>query len=75
MQQSPVVCPSISIVWLSFRNMQKKKLRDMTDIDFRRFASLLFALQLKGVAKNPIKEAVRLANELLHELQRQEQLT
>jgi len=47
----------------------------MTDIDFRRFASLLFALQLKGVAKNPIKEAVRLANELLHELQRQEQLT
>ena len=41
----------------------------MTDIDFRRFASLLFALQLLGIAKDPIKEAVGLADRLLKELQ------
>lgn len=43
----------------------------MTDIDFRRFASLLFALQLVGTDR-PAAEAVRLANELLEELQKHE---
>ena len=52
--------------------MQKEKLRDMTDIDFRRFASLFFALQLAGVSEKPIADAVRLANELLEELQKYE---
>jgi hypothetical protein len=44
----------------------------MTDIDFRRFASLLFALQLVGTTDKPAAEAVRLANELLEELQKHE---
>lgn len=47
----------------------------MTDIDFRRFASLLFALQLVGVTDKPITEAVKFANQLLSELQKCEQLT
>lgn len=41
----------------------------MTDIDFRRFASLLFALQLLGLSEDPIKDAVDLADRLLKELQ------
>lgn len=41
----------------------------MSDIDFRRLASLLFALRLLGVAKDPVKDAVKLGNELLEELQ------
>lgn len=44
----------------------------MTDIDFRRFASLLFALQLLGVSDDPIKDGVQYADELLEELQRNE---
>lgn len=44
----------------------------MTDIDFRRFASLFFALHLYGISETPITDAVRLANELLDELQKQE---
>ena len=44
----------------------------MTDIDFRRFASLLFALRMIGVASDPIKDAVNLADELLEELQKNE---
>lgn len=44
----------------------------MTDIDFRRLASLLFALRLTGVAANPIKDAVQMADELLEELQQNE---
>lgn len=42
----------------------------MTDIDFRRLASLLFALQLLGVSQDPINDAVRHANKLLEELRR-----
>lgn len=41
----------------------------MTDIDFRRFASLFFALQLLGASKDPIKDAVAFADKLLKELQ------
>ena len=41
----------------------------MTDIDFRRLASLLFALRLIGVAQDPVKDAVNIANRLLAELQ------
>lgn len=52
--------------------MQKEKLRDMTDIDFRRFASLLFALRLIGAADNPVSEGIKLADELLEELQQNE---
>lgn len=44
----------------------------MTDIDFRRFASLLFALQLNGVIEQPIIAAVELADQLLEELQKKE---
>lgn len=50
----------------------EKKLRGMTDIDFRRFASLLFTLQLIGNVENPIIEGVKLADELLGELQKNE---
>lgn len=42
----------------------------MNDIDFRRFASLLFALRLLGVSKDPISDAVKHASELLEKLQR-----
>lgn len=45
----------------------------MTDIDFRRFAALLFALYLKGTIEKPIVVAVDLADELLKELQTREQ--
>ena len=44
----------------------------MTDIDFRRLASLLFALRLMGVSEDPIKDAVNCANKLLDELQQTE---
>jgi hypothetical protein len=44
----------------------------MTDIDFRRFASLMFALQLLHTSKEPIKDAVGLADKLLDELRQQE---
>lgn len=44
----------------------------MTDIDFRRLASLLFTLQLNGLVNNPTKKAVKLADKLLKELQRNE---
>ena len=44
----------------------------MSDIDFRRLASLLFALRLMGVAQDPVKDAVKIADELLEELQRNE---
>lgn len=44
----------------------------MTDIDFRRIASLLFALKLTGSAADPIKDAVELADKLLNELQENE---
>lgn len=45
----------------------------MTDIDFRRFAALLFALHLSGVIEKPIIVAVGLADELLAELQKREE--
>ena len=41
----------------------------MTDIDFRRLASLLFALRLFGASEDPVKEAVQLADRLLTECQ------
>jgi hypothetical protein len=44
----------------------------MTDVDFRRLASLLFALQLNGVIEQPIIVAVELADKLLEELQKKE---
>lgn len=44
----------------------------MTDIDFRRLASLLFALRLTGTSADPISDAVELADRLLDELQRNE---
>ena len=40
----------------------------MTDIDFRRFASLLFALHFVGTLNDPIKSAVEHADMLLKEL-------
>lgn len=42
----------------------------MSDIDFRRLASLLFALRLIGVSSDPIEDAVKNANDLLEKLQR-----
>ena len=44
----------------------------MTDIDFRRFASLLFSLKLIGLSTNPIKDGIELADELIEEIQRDE---
>jgi hypothetical protein len=44
----------------------------MTDIDFRRLASLFFSLQLLGVVDNPVKDAVALADKLLEELRLKE---
>lgn len=44
----------------------------MTDIDFRRLASLLFAVRLMGIADDPIKEGIKYADKLLEELQRNE---
>lgn len=48
------------------------KARDMTDVDFRRLASLLFALNLIGKSVNPIEDAVELAEQLLNKLQNNE---
>jgi hypothetical protein len=45
----------------------------MTDIDFRRFASLLFALQLNGAIEDPIVVAAELADKLLQELRQYEE--
>lgn len=42
----------------------------MTDIDFRRFASLLITLKLLETSQEPAKEAAEIANKLLDELQR-----
>ena len=53
-------------MWIGER---QQKLIGMTDIDFRRFASLLFALQLVGVVGDPIGEGIKLADRLLKELQ------
>jgi hypothetical protein len=44
----------------------------MTDIDFRRLASLLFALQLVGISQDPINDAIQYADMLLDKLQRTE---
>jgi hypothetical protein len=44
----------------------------MTDIDFRRLASLLFALRLIGVSEDPVKDATQMADRLLGELLRNE---
>ena len=44
----------------------------MTDIDFRRLASLLFALRLIGKTEDPVGDAVRQADELLGKLQQLE---
>jgi hypothetical protein len=44
----------------------------MTDIDFRRFASLFFALRLIGVVANPVSDGIKMADELLEELQQNE---
>ncbi len=45
----------------------------MTDIDFRRFASLLFSLKLVGITETPISDGLKFANQLLKELQKYEQ--
>jgi hypothetical protein len=45
----------------------------MTDIDFKRLASLLFALRLAGTSADPVSDAVELADRLLKELQRDEE--
>ena len=50
--------------------MRKQTDIAMTDIDFRRLASLLFALKLLGTSEDPVKEAARLADRLLTECQR-----
>ena len=44
----------------------------MTDIDFRRLASLLFALRLMGVSADPVGDGVAKANQLLEKLQQLE---
>lgn len=44
----------------------------MTDIDFRRLASLLFALRLIGVVADPVKDAVETTDRLMEELQLKE---
>lgn len=44
----------------------------MTDIDFRRFASLFFALRLVGVVGDPVSEGLKLAERLLEELRLKE---
>jgi hypothetical protein len=44
----------------------------MTDIDFRRLASLLFALRLYGAVEDPVKDGIEMAERLLEELQREE---
>lgn len=44
----------------------------MTDIDFRRMASLLLLLHLYDKTCDPVREAVQLADELLAELNRDE---
>lgn len=54
-----------------FVSSQTKK-HNMTDIDFRRMASLLFALRLIEVADNPIHEAVEMADKLMDELRLKE---
>lgn len=68
--QSPEDNSLMPSVWLSlWIDESQQKLIGMTDIDFRRFASLFFALQLLGTSKDPIKDAVGLADRLLKELQ------
>lgn len=60
-------------VWLSLWYTEDNKTRiDMTDIDFRRVASLLFALRLIGTAADPVKDGIELADKLLEEIQRTE---
>lgn len=63
--------PEVYALTLSFGSvlvyLLLTKLNGMTDIDFRRFASLLFALQLNGVIEQPIIVAVELADKLLEE--------
>jgi hypothetical protein len=71
MMRSPEVY-TIPYSFGSVLEMHKSKLDGMTDIDFRRFASLLFALQLNGVIEQPIVVAVELADKLLEELQKKE---
>lgn len=44
----------------------------MTDIDFRRIVSLLFALRFIGVSDDFAKDAVEAADKLLEEIQRNE---
>lgn len=44
----------------------------MTDIDFRRLASLLITLQLIGKAADPVSAAVDMADRLLDKLQANE---
>jgi hypothetical protein len=52
--------------------LRETKLNGMTDIDFRRIASLFFALRLIGDAADPINDAVELADKLLDKLQENE---
>ena len=71
--QSPEDNFLIPFVWLSlWIGESQQKLIGMTDIDFRRFASLLFALQIFWTSKDPIKDAVGYADKLLKELQLKE---
>jgi hypothetical protein len=44
----------------------------MTDIDFRRFASLFFALRYIGMVADPVKDAVEAADRLMEELKLKE---
>lgn len=68
--EDSILIPS---VWLSlWFGDSRQKLIGMTDIDFRRLASLLFALRLIGVTTTPIVDGVDLAEELLKELQSNE---
>lgn len=41
----------------------------MTDVDFRRFASLLITLQLIGKVADPVSDAIEIADRLLDKLQ------
>ena len=44
----------------------------MTDIDFKRMASLLFALKLIGKVTDPVDSGIELADRLLKQLQKEE---
>lgn len=59
-------------VWLDICPFRLTNKRAMTDIDFRRLASLLFALKLIGRAADPVDSGIDLADRLLQQLQQNE---